>query len=103
MDKKNRHSGALKLDQFNFQKKPTFLEYIKGGVQLNFICAIDYTGSNGIPSQPSSLHYINPNQMNQYQRAIWSVGEILINYDYDKKIPAFGFGAKTKYPNMSSS
>lgn len=40
--------------------------------------------------------------MNQYQQAIWAVGEILLNYDYDKKIPAFGFGAKTRYPALQS-
>ena len=45
-------------------------------------------GSNGVPSRPESLHYVSPNgDLNQYQKAILAVGEILINYDYDKKIP----------------
>lgn len=37
---------------------------IRGGLELNLILAIDFTGSNGKPSDPSSLHYINPNQPN---------------------------------------
>jgi len=30
------------------------------------ITAIDFTGSNGIPKQPNSLHYISANNPNQY-------------------------------------
>jgi len=29
-----------------------------------------------------------------------AIGNILLNYDSDKQIPAFGFGAKLKFPNM---
>lgn len=32
-----------------------------------------------------------------------AIGNILINYDYDKRIPAFGFGAVTKFPTMNST
>ena len=46
--------------------------------QLNFIVAIDYTGSNGDPRDPNSLHYFNPqNPCNQYTNAIGSVGNIV--------------------------
>ena len=31
-----------------------------------------------------------------------SVGQILLDYDSDKKVPMYGFGAKPKYPNMFS-
>lgn len=58
--------------------------------------AIDFTGSNGRPTQPDSLHYINPNAPNQYQMAINAITSILLNYDTDKKIPAFGFGGIPK-------
>lgn len=64
--------------------------------------AIDFTGSNGIPSQPSSLHYMNPHNPNQYQQAIMAIGNILLHYDYDKRIPSFGFGAKTRFNGVSS-
>lgn len=49
--------------------------------QLNFTVAIDFTGSNGNPSSPNSLHYINPYQPNQYVAAIQAVGEIIQDYD----------------------
>jgi len=69
-------------------------------LQLNLAVAIDFTGSNGVVTQPSSLHYLDPYKPNQYQTAIMAIGGILMSYDYDQKIPTFGFGAKLNYPMM---
>lgn len=43
--------------------------------------AIDFTGSNGDPRLPSSLHYINPQGFNEYLAAIWAVGNVIQDYD----------------------
>lgn len=43
--------------------------------------AIDFTGSNGDPRTPSSLHYINPQGYNEYLAAIWAVGNVIQDYD----------------------
>jgi hypothetical protein len=37
-------------------KEYSFLDYISGGMQMGLVVAIDYTGSNGNPDDPSSLH-----------------------------------------------
>ena len=100
---KKKSAGHLKLNTFSVVSKPSFMEYIRGGEQLGFITAIDFTGSNGIPSHPSSLHAVKQDgSLNQYQQALCSVGDIILNYDFDKKIPIFGFGAKPQYPNLKS-
>lgn len=62
--------------------------------QLNCTIAIDFTASNGAPTQPSSLHYIHPHFPNQYHRALTAVGEIIQDYDSDKLFPVLGFGAR---------
>lgn len=51
-------------------------------------------GVAGNPSQPTSLHYMSPYQMNDYAMALRAVGEIIQDYDSDKMFPALGFGAK---------
>uniref|UniRef100_A0A8D2ZF00 Copine VIII n=1 Tax=Scophthalmus maximus TaxID=52904 RepID=A0A8D2ZF00_SCOMX len=61
---------------------------------INFTVAIDFTASNGNPSQPTSLHYMSPYQLNDYAMALRAVGEIIQDYDSDKLFPALGFGAK---------
>ncbi|XP_072886588.1 copine-8-like isoform X1 [Hemitrygon akajei] len=92
--KKYVHSGTVTLLSFTVESEHTFLDYIKGGTQINFTVAIDFTASNGNPSQSTSLHYMNPYQMNAYAMALKAVGEIIQDYDSDKMFPALGFGAK---------
>uniref|UniRef100_A0A3Q2Q8N3 Copine 8 n=1 Tax=Fundulus heteroclitus TaxID=8078 RepID=A0A3Q2Q8N3_FUNHE len=93
--KKNyKNSGTVTLLSFLVDIEVTFLDYIKGGTQINFTVAIDFTASNGNPAQPTSLHYMSPYQLNAYAMALKAVGEIIQDYDSDKMFPALGFGAK---------
>ncbi|XP_005801239.1 copine-8 isoform X1 [Xiphophorus maculatus] len=93
--KKNyKNSGTVTLLSFLVDVEVTFLDYIKGGTQINFTVAIDFTASNGNPAQPTSLHYMSPYQLNAYAMALKAVGEIIQDYDSDKMFPALGFGAK---------
>uniref|UniRef100_A0A7N6ARQ9 C2 domain-containing protein n=1 Tax=Anabas testudineus TaxID=64144 RepID=A0A7N6ARQ9_ANATE len=89
-----KNSGVIMIKQCKIVKDYTFLDYIMGGCQLNFTIAIDFTGSNGDPRSPRSLHYINPQGYNEYLAAIWAVGSVIQDYDSDKMFPAFGFGAQ---------
>lgn len=72
----------------------SFLDYVMGGCQINFTVGVDFTGSNGDPSSPDSLHYLSPTGVNEYLTALWSVGSVVQDYDSDKLFPAFGFGAQ---------
>lgn len=71
----------------------SFLSYIFNGLQLALTIAIDFTLSNGDPSDSSSLHYYDQSK-NQYLQAITAVGRILENYDSDKMFPVIGFGGR---------
>uniref|UniRef100_A0A4W5LW25 Copine family member 9 n=1 Tax=Hucho hucho TaxID=62062 RepID=A0A4W5LW25_9TELE len=89
--KKYTNSGTVST----FLISAFYLFYVlPNRTQLNFTVAIDFTASNGNPSQPTSLHYMNPYQMNAYAMALKAVGEIIQDYDSDKLFPAYGFGAK---------
>lgn len=94
---RSTHSyGSLIFEECAIIPKPTFLDYIAGGCQMNFMVAIDFTASNGDPGTPGTLHYIDPtgHQLNQYQQAILAVGDVLQYYDTDKRYPLWGFGGK---------
>ncbi|KUF88971.1 hypothetical protein AM588_10003984 [Phytophthora nicotianae] len=93
--KRYKNSGMLILEQIEMFKQHTFAEYLRGGCEVSLIVGIDYTASNGSPSDPSSLHYMGGNyqgQMNDYQAAISATGAILEPYDSDKRFPVYGFG-----------
>lgn len=91
--KKNyKNSGILIINKVAIIPEYSFLDYLAGGVQLNLAVAIDYTGSNGDPSLTHSLHYRAPGVMNSYAQVLSTVGSILLPYDYDGWVPAYGFG-----------
>ena len=89
-----KDSGKLIVQSCGIHEEPTFLDYLKDGMQLHFTVAVDFTASNGDPRRPNSPHFWNPNVENQYATAIRAVGEIIQDYDSDKQFPALGFGAK---------
>ena len=74
--------------------RATFADYIAGGCELNVNVAIDFTGSNGDPRRPGTLHYLDPYGLNDYQKAITAIVGILSKYDSDQMYPVWGFGAK---------
>uniref|UniRef100_A0A8C3Q8V9 Uncharacterized protein n=1 Tax=Geospiza parvula TaxID=87175 RepID=A0A8C3Q8V9_GEOPR len=76
---------GVTLLSFAVEAEHTFLDYIRGAEP--HACA-------GNPSQPTSLHYLSPFQLNAYSLALRAVGDIIQDYDSDKMFPALGFGAK---------
>ncbi|KAK7598196.1 hypothetical protein V9T40_006431 [Parthenolecanium corni] len=89
-----KNSGVIQVEHYEIYKVFTFMDFIKGGLQIHCTVAIDFTGSNGDPSHPQSLHFINPTAMNSYEQAINSVVSIIQDYDSDKQFPVLGFGAR---------
>jgi hypothetical protein len=95
------NSGSFIATNVIIEKHPTLQEFIMGGCELSLQVAIDFTGSNGDPNLPNSLHYIDRTGriLNQYQLAISSVGNIVAEYDSDKMFPVYGFGCKVRLPD----
>lgn len=93
--KKNyKNSGMILINSCQIIKNYTLLDFIRGGCQINLTIAVDFTGSNGIPTSPQSLHFMNPSGMNLYEQALFAVSDILLQYDSDKQVPLYGFGGK---------
>jgi len=79
--------------QYYLKKKISYLDKLsKNKIQINLEIAIDYTKSNKPPNDPSSNHFINSINLNDYEKAIKSCGEILSPYDADQLFPVYGFG-----------
>jgi hypothetical protein len=76
--------------------RPKFVDFLSGGLELQLSVAVDFTGSNGDPRKPGTLHYIDRarGQLNDYEKALSAVGTIVAKYDTDQKFPMLGFGAK---------
>ena len=89
----------------------TFLDYIRGGLKLHLVVAVDFTTSNGKPTDPNSLHFIDggggggrggggggPRLLqaeNPYTMAIRTIGDIFQDYvqhSPEKRFLSLGFG-----------
>ncbi|EPY73870.1 Copine-3 (Copine III)-like protein [Camelus ferus] len=89
-------NSPIEFECINEKKRQKKKSYKNSGIISVKQCevGVDFTGSNGDPRSPDSLHYISPNGVNEYLTAIWSVGLVVQDYDADKMFPAFGFGAQ---------
>jgi hypothetical protein len=92
--KNDKARGEIHFSEVKLFNQPTFLDFLAGGLKIHLNVAIDFTGSNKHPSDPSSLHFRFGPRANQYVTAIQSIGEILGRYDPTQQFSAWGFGAK---------
>lgn len=99
---KKKKIGMLICEEFSISVIPDFFDYLQSGLQMNLILAIDFTLSNGVPQNSGSLHakILPDNKLNQYQEAIQKIGGVILDYDNDKVVNVFGFGAKPHFPNL---
>ena len=86
----------------NVTLNPSFISYLRSGMNINLTIGIDFTASNGEYTDSESLHYLK-NGMNDYEKAIRSCGDILAYYDDDQLFPCFGFGFEFKKRNQNNS
>jgi len=87
--------GSVTLDGHRFKRHYTFLDYLRGGLELQLMVAVDFTRSNLGQTNPKSMHsVVNMEEETAYSTAIRALGEVMSVYDNDKCYPIYGFGAK---------
>jgi copine 1/2/3 len=99
---KTKSYGFVAIDRCDYVRSFSFPEYLQGGLQLNIAFSIDFTGSNGPPNDPRSLHFYDPQRPNNYIRAMLAVSSVVQEYDSDRMFPAYGFGAIAPFTNGTS-
>jgi len=98
---KYTNSGVITFKRVERTKNFTFMDFPMGGTEIAVSFAIDFTYSNGNKTDPKSLHYNSPNcdmnnfyTLNEYQKAISSIGYVLEPYDSTRYMEVYGYGAK---------
>lgn len=89
--------GEFFVYKFELDRRSTFLDFIRGGCALNFMVGVDFTMSNKQPTDPKSLHYVDPRGvMNPYAMALTGTTQVLNYYDSSKTYACYGFGGKAR-------
>lgn len=91
---KYKNNGVLSIKQASVIMVPSFVSFLQGGCRLRFMCAVDFTASNGNPQTPGTLHYSDSVSPSQYEQALRAVGQVIQPYlPHDQLIEGYGFGA----------
>ena len=67
--KNNAKKGKANFKSLRVARRHTFLEYVFGGCEISLSVAVDFTLSNGNPTDKESLHYFDLKN-NEYLNAI---------------------------------
>jgi len=89
--------GQIIFEKVGVQRTFTFLDFVRGGLILKSIFAVDLTRSNSSIHDPRSLHYMGAGGKNDYSTAIRALGDVLASYAGDGSsagFPTYGFGAR---------
>uniref|UniRef100_K1Q8E5 Copine-4 n=1 Tax=Magallana gigas TaxID=29159 RepID=K1Q8E5_MAGGI len=82
-NKKNTVSGSLRFFQFKIDMQYSLFDFIRGGLQIQPVVAIDFTE-------------------NQYMDAMDTLGAMISQYSSEQQIALYGFGAKWKHKKKVS-
>lgn len=88
-----KKTGSIKMD-VGMKRKFSFFDFVRGGLELRMVVGIDFTRSNISVENPHSLHYIDPQKINDYAAVLRSVAQVVSMYDTKQAYPAYGFGAR---------
>ena len=92
-DSNNREMSAKLEVVYSERKAKNFIDYLRNGLQIRSLIAIDFTSSNLVCNNKESLHYLDNFGYNIYEIIIMNCGKILENYDNKKLYSVYGFGA----------
>eukprot|EP01026_Neomeris_dumetosa_P056887 TRINITY_DN5213_c0_g1_i10.p1 TRINITY_DN5213_c0_g1~~TRINITY_DN5213_c0_g1_i10.p1 ORF type:complete len:569 (-),score=86.16 TRINITY_DN5213_c0_g1_i10:57-1763(-) len=95
--------GWLYIHRFETHEQPGLLDFLHGGVELNYMVAIDYNRSNGDTDNPNSLHSYQPKGVpTVYEQVMHGMSQILENYlggeDAGVRVWGFGGNPNTEHP-----
>lgn len=90
-----KNSGVLRVYKALIERKFSIVDFFQSGNRIDFIVGIDFSQSNGLFYNKSSLHYINSGSETIYERVIKEFGSLIEVYAKDQWAQMFAFGAST--------
>jgi len=88
--KPGKKRGTLTME-CKIVQYPTFVEFVRAGLEVEVSYMVDVTGSNGDWRSDDSLHSLGGGKT-QYERGITAVDKVMAAYDTDGKKPLGFFG-----------
>ncbi|CAI2360832.1 unnamed protein product [Moneuplotes crassus] len=91
--KESENTFSLKIEESELTKVNSFLDYITNGCQMALVAGISFGASNKTGGPDGKNLHSTELKDNYYFIATQQIGNILLNFDSDKQVPLYGFGA----------
>ncbi|CAJ0928508.1 unnamed protein product, partial [Mesorhabditis belari] len=101
--KKKEEKMSVDLVHFEQTSCDSYFDLLNQGLNVHVGVAIDFTASNGDPTQPESLHFIHPHHPNSYTKIMLKTLPSIVGHARDNRITAIGFGAKIGHAHQMSN
>lgn len=96
--KNGKNKGWIKFNTLQMDMRPSLVEYLKQGWKIDVSIAVDFSLSNLEINDYRSLHRVNSNgDMNQYEKALFEVCNVMMPYARDGLFKVYGFGGMPIY------
>ena len=91
-----QEAGCLCVRGATVRRTLSFLDYMAGGCEINFMCALDFSGGNALAEDTASAHHtgVDGQAPSVYERALAALGAIMQFYDPLRSFPLWGFGGQ---------
>ena len=91
-------AGLLVVSGATVRRTLSFLDYMAGGCEINFMCALDFSGGNAPAEDPASAHHTGTDGQapSVYERALAALGAVMQFYDPLRSFPLWGFGGQVR-------
>lgn len=81
--------------------RPSLVEYLRQEWKIDVSVAVDFSLSNLEINDYRSLHKVNSNgEMNQYEKALFEVCNVMLPYAHEGQFKAYGFAGMPIYTGM---
>ena len=95
---KGKFGGTITFNLFNMDMRPSLIDYLQQGWHMRVSIGVDFTLSDLEITDYRSLHRKTQGEMNQYEKALFEVCNVMTPYALGK-FNVYGFGGVPKYLN----
>ena len=79
-DQKGKVGGTITFNQLVMDMRPSLVDYLRQGWKMDVSIGVDFTLSNMEITDYRSLHRMNQGEMNQYEKALFEVCNVMMPY-----------------------
>ena len=94
--------GQIRFNSLKIEQRPSLVQYLRQGWKIDVSVCVDFSLSNLEINDYRSLHKVNSNgEMNQYEKALYEVCNVMMPYARNGQFKAYGYAGMPVYMGVN--